>query len=249
MKRGRTPDPSVAAAETEVTYRRGQVEWALWRWFADVQGEDLPPKPFLTRIKRLLEIDRSDSVPRGAEAVPVVRFTFIDQVPANKGTDVEFSAFNAFCLAFALDMLDAGFNQSEVVFVLRYIRNELEQEYERALNRPPTPRTFALAKDMPDLPSFEERGISRADPRIFMVLNKVELVERFPTWKAKATKSAPLISKPVFRHGIEALRDELHELGYNHRRALVFEISHTAFIVTDLLKTAPVIKRGRRPAN
>ncbi len=249
MKRGRTPDPSVAAAETEVTYRRGQVEWALWRWFADMQGGELPPKPFLTRIKRLLEIDRSDSVPRGAEAVPVVRFTFIDQVPANKGTDVEFSAFNAFCLALGLDMLDAGFNQSEVVFVLRYIRNDLKQEYERALKRPPTPRTFALAKDMPDLPSFEERGISRADPRIFMVLNKVELVERLPTWKAKGTKGAPLISKPVFRYGIEALRDELHGLDYNHRRAFVFEIAHTAVIVTDLLKRAPVIKRGRRPAN
>ncbi len=249
MKKGRTPQPSVAPAEGESTYRRGQVEWALWRWFADVQGDDLPPKPFLTRIKRLLEIDRSDSVPRGAETVPVVRFAFIDQAPANKGTDVEFSAFNAFSLAFGLDMLDAGFNQSEVVFVLRYIRNELEQEYERALKRPPTPRMFALAEDMPDLPSFEEKGIRKADARIFMILNKVEIVERFPTWKAKGTKEAPLISKPIFRHGIKALRDEIHELGHNHRRALVFEIAHTAVIVTNLLKKAPEIKRGRRPAS
>lgn len=249
MKRGRIRQSTVAAAAPETAYRRGQVEWALWRWFADVQRDDRPPKPFLTRIKRLLEIDRSDSVPRGAEAVPVVRFAFINQAPANKGTDVEFSAFNAFCLALGLDMLDAGFNQSEVVFVLCYTRNELEQEFARALARPPAPRTFALADDMPDLPSFEERGISKADPRIFMVLNKVELVERFPTWKAKGTKGAPLISKPVFRCGIEALRDELHELGYNHRRALVFEIAHTAVVVTDLLKKAPVIKRGRRSAS
>ena len=249
MKRGQIGESTVAPGEAEVTYRRGQVEWALWRWFADVQRDDRPPKPFLTRIKRLLEIDRSDSVPRGAEAVPVVRFAFIDQAPANKGTDVEFSAFNAFCLAIGLDMLDAGFNQAEVVFVLRYIRNDIKQEYERALKRPPTPRTFAPAKDMPDLPSFEERGLRKADPRIFMILNKVELVERFPTWKAKGTKGAPLISKPVFRHGIEALRDEVHELGYNHRRALVFEIAHTAVIVTNFLKKAPVIKRGRRSAS
>jgi hypothetical protein len=248
MKKDRTPQPGVGPAEGETSYRRGQVEWALWRWFADVQDDDLPPKPFLTRIKRLLEIDRSDNVPRGAETVPVVRFAFINQ-PANKGTDVEFSAFNAFCLAFGLDMLDAGFNQSEVVFVLRYLRNELEQEYERALERPPAPRMFGLAEDMPDVPSFEERGIRKADPRIFMILNKVELVERFPRWTAKGAKEAPLILKPVFRHGIEALRDELHELGYNHRRALVFEIAHAAVIVTDLLKKAPEIKRGRRPAS
>jgi hypothetical protein len=249
MKRGRTAQPSVAPSEAQTSYRRGQVEWALWRWFADPQGEEPPPKPFLTRIKRLLEIDRSDNVPRGAETVPVVRFAFIDQAPANKGSDVGFSAFNAFCLAFGLDMLDAGFNQSEVVFVLRYIRNDLDREYKRALERPPLPRTFRLAEEMPDVPSFHEKGVTYADPRIFMVLQKVELVERFPTWKAKGANQAPLILKPIFKRGIETLRNELHELGYNNRRALVFEIAHTAVIVTDLLKKAPEIKRGRPPAN
>ena len=246
MRSSRAGQASPAPAEQEASYRRGQVEWALWRWFGERQGDDLPPKPFLTRIKRLLEIDRSDSVPRGAEAVPAARFAFIDQAPANKGTDVEFSAFNAFCLALGLDMLDAGFNQSEVVFVLRYIRNELERQYQRALERPPTPRTFRLAGDMADVPSFEDRGIRKADPRIFMILDKVELVERLPTSKAKGT---PTILKPAFRRGIKALWDELHRLDHNRRRALVFEIAHTAVRVTELLKQAPEIKRGRRPAS
>ena len=249
MRRSRAGQASIAPAEQEASYRRGQLEWALWRWFGEGQGDDLPPKPFLTRIKRLLEIDRSDSVPRGAEAVPAARFAFINQAPANKGTDVEFSAFNTFCLALGLDMLDAGFNQSEVVFVLRYIRNELEQEYQRALARPPIPRTFRPAEDIPDLPSFEDRGIRKADPRIFVILDKVELVERLPTRKAKGSKEAALIRKPVFGHGIEALREELHQLDYNHRRALVFEIAHTTVRVTELLKQAPEIKRGRRPAS
>jgi hypothetical protein len=221
----------------------------LWRWFADPQGDVPPPKPFLTRIKRLLEIDRSDNVPRGAETVPAPRFALIDQAPANKGSDIEFSAFNAFCLAFGLDMLDAGFNQSEVVFALRNIRTDLKREYDRALERPPIPRAFLLAEDTPDVPTFQEKGISYADPRIFMILQKVELVERSPAWKAKGANQAPLILKPIFKHGIETLRAELHELDYNNRRALVFEIAHTAVIVTDLLKKAPEIKRGRPPAN
>ena len=44
---------------SNVTYRRGQVEWALWRAFtlARSSGEG-PPPIFRTRIKRLLDLDR-----------------------------------------------------------------------------------------------------------------------------------------------------------------------------------------------
>ena len=44
---------------SNVTYRRGQVEWALWRAFtlARSPGEG-PPPIFKTRIKRLLDLDR-----------------------------------------------------------------------------------------------------------------------------------------------------------------------------------------------
>ncbi len=101
------------------SYKRGQVEWALWRFF--LQGRQVGPeqqKVFLTRIKRLLELDRGEDLGAKTET-PHARFAFADVAPEGKGTDVDFRPFNAFCLALALDLLDTGFKQSEIVFLLR----------------------------------------------------------------------------------------------------------------------------------
>ena len=90
-------------------YKRGQVEWALWRFF--LQGRQVGPeqqKVFLTRIKRLLELDRGEDLGAKTET-PHARFAFADAAPEGKGTDADFRPFNAFCLALALDLLDTGF--------------------------------------------------------------------------------------------------------------------------------------------
>lgn len=238
-----------SASHVAETYRRGQVEWALWQWFADPQDKNHPPKAFLTRIKRLLELDRKGDVPRGAETIPVSRYTFCDEKPPGLGTDLDYTPFNAFCLAVGLDMLDAGFKQSEVVFVLRYLRGDLEREYERALTYRPVPRAFRLHQDMPDVPTFMEKGTKKADPRIFLILQKVELVERLTPNKTRKPGDAPVVLEPLILHGIEALREELHRMNYNYRHALVFEIALTAAKVEEFLKQAPIVKRGRRPAD
>ena len=45
---------------TTNTYRRGQVEWALWRMSTIGRPAPAEPSPvFRNRIKRLLEIDRN----------------------------------------------------------------------------------------------------------------------------------------------------------------------------------------------
>ncbi len=72
------------------SYRRGQVEWALWRFF--LQGRQAgtkPPKVFLTRIKRLLELDRGEDLGEKTET-PYARFAFADATTEGKGTDVDF---------------------------------------------------------------------------------------------------------------------------------------------------------------
>ena len=69
---------------------------------------------FLTRIKRLLEIDRSLEQ-TDLQAQPNSNFAFVAP-PERAGSEVAFTAFDAFCLAVALDLHDAGFKQSEVVF-------------------------------------------------------------------------------------------------------------------------------------
>ena len=45
---------------------------------------------------------------------------------------------------------------------------------------------------------------------------------------------------------MEALKTELQKMHFEYRKALVFELAHTAAMVSDLLKEAPLVKRGRK---
>src|SRR3990167_10252586 len=92
------------------SYRRGQVEWALWRWATTPDRLRDAPPAFLARIKRLLEIDREVGQTGNKEPEDTA---FYSELPKGTGSDVGYSAFNAFCLALGLDLLDAGFKQGE----------------------------------------------------------------------------------------------------------------------------------------
>jgi hypothetical protein len=76
----------------------------------------------------------------------------------------------------ALDLLDAGFKQAEVVFLMRYLRPELEGRFADLL-KPPSliGRQRSLAKTYPHLPVYTEKGKAYADNRLFVVLQKIEI--------------------------------------------------------------------------
>jgi hypothetical protein len=224
-------------------FRRGQVDWALWQWFvAGKTAPKEPPSAFLTRIKRLLEIDRLGEQPKGTHHALLPRYAFYDAPPEGMGSDTEYSAFRVFCLAIGLDLLDAGFSQLEVAFLLRHITGDLEPQYKRALKYPPVPRIHIPHEDMPELSYFIRRGIKYADPRIFMLVNKIDVSKQF-----SQSFKGPSILKPQFYWGLIALNEELQSLDYNNRRAFILEIGHTAVQITKLLSEAPVAKRGRPP--
>lgn len=226
------------------TYKRGQVEWALWRFFLQGRQTDpTPPKVFLTRIKRLLEVDR---IPPKKSATPHARYAFADELPEGRGIDVAYRPFDAFCLALALDLLDIGFKQAEIVYLLRHIRDELETRFEEILRSPPPEaRQRVFPKHRPDSPTYDDdRGHKFADPRIFVVIGKVEITEIFQA-PGRKSPSAPLIRQPVYCRGINALRDEFHRMGASDRKAVVVEIAEAAAGINRLLPQAPATKRGR----
>ena len=227
-------------------YKRGQVEWALWRFF--LQGRQVGPeqqKVFLTRIKRLLELDRGEDLGAKTET-PHARFAFADAAPEGKGTDVDFRPFNAFCLALALDLLDTGFKQSEIVFLLRHIRDDLETWFERILLSPPTGRQRIRPEARPEAPTLvDDHGREYADCRVFVVINKIEIKEIFQLLGGSKLASGPLILEPVYCRGIEALRNELDRMGVDKRKAMIIEIAHVAAGISEILPRAPVMKRGR----
>ena len=229
----------------EEIYGRGQVEWALWCSFARKRfGAKDVPQIFRTRIKRLLEIDRDLDL-SDAEVPPEADYAFAPPPSAETG-DAAYRAVDAFCLAIALDLLDAGFKQAEIVFLMRYLRPELQNRFPDMLP-PPTllGRQPIRTQDYPDFPSYEDRGVSLADRRLFVILKKIELTEISPT-PLRPRKSGPIILEPVFCAGITALGAELSDAMPNRRRAVtVLEVAATAQAVQAFLADAPIIRRGR----
>ena len=232
----------------EVTYGRGQVENALWSSFARAHfNTGDVPQIFRTRIKRLLEIDRDLDL-SNAEAPPEADYAFAPPPSAETG-DAAYRAVDAFCLAIALDLLDTGFKQAEIVFLMRYLRPGLQKRFP-ALLAPPSliSRQRYRAKDYPDLPSYVDSDHSDADRRLFIILQKVELTELIPA-SSRHHQSGPIILEPIFCAGVTALGAKLHDTMPDRRRAVtVLEVAATAQAVQKFLAAAPVIRRGRPKA-
>jgi hypothetical protein len=222
-------------------YRRNQQYWALWQFFAaNTPTAKPPPKIFRTRIKRLLEVDRAITVDQQAGG----RFAFFNSEGPGLGADVDYSAYGVFALALGLDMLDAGFKQSETVELLRACRPDLQRHYSVALKNPPVPAEHVPAEDRPGCPTYDHNGISCADCRIFMVMQKVETIEALPLPK-KAGRRKAVIMRPAFYRGLSALSEELHTMPNYYRKVFILEFAETAVLLTHYLGRAPRIKRGR----
>lgn len=218
-----------------MSYKRNQVIWAIWQSMAYSHAfGSTPPAWFETRIRRLLDLDR------GEEAKPP--FAFMATAPRGRGADTAFTDFDAFCLALGIELLDAGFKQSEIVFLLKHVRPRLSKEYTEIMDSPRiSPRGVALSKDFPTLPPYQ-RGLDKvADYRRFMLIVKVEK-EAFPT--LKKTKD-PLFLEPVFCKGLSAMTDNLFERGGDLRKLLIVELSTPATLVKENLDRALEAKRGR----
>lgn len=232
-----------------LTYQRGQIEWALWRTFRPMGSRDDGPSPvFRTRIKRLLDLDRDLDVSEFA-AKPPSDHAFVASSQTGSGFEVGYGACDVFSLAIALDLLNIGFKQGEIVFVMRWLREVLDDWYPDLIARPSLiDRQKRLANHYPKLPRYEP-GHGRAalvDARVFLILNRIEITEvmasAIPT--AKPAKAAFL--EPEVLEGLASLNVRLHHLMPLHRRSvIVIEMAAVAQAVALFLSEAPVVPRGR----
>jgi hypothetical protein len=224
---------------TSNTYRRGQVEWALWQLSTlDRPASEEPTPVFRNRIKRLLEIDRTGASEASRKGKGQLAFS--EDRPEGTGFDVAFTAYDAFILALGLDLLRMGFVQSEVVMLMNFLRPRLGNTFGRILRHPPDPeRRSARAKRRPVKPE--------QDRRVFLLLERVEASEEFPALHQKKGRGgdSPIYREPVICHGLQELAHELDRMDQVFRRALVLDLAHTAVRVSEFLAKAPEIKRGR----
>lgn len=226
----------------EKTYKRSQVEWALWGLFAQQPAQrpsDIPPV-FLTRIKRLIELDQETS----DEGMPK-QLAFVETKVRGQGQDQPYTLFNTFCLLLGLDLLNAGFKQAEIVFVLRHLRPGIRDSFEIVLASPPSPRSRIVAAERPKSPSYIENNIKYADTRVFFHFERIEVKEAFPSFRGKDAPKHPLVLNPKFFVGLESLMKELHRMNVSYRTALVLEISESIIMLQTFLDQAPTTSRGR----
>lgn len=230
------------------TYKRGQVEWALWRAFTLARGQsDGPPPIFKTRIKRLLDLDR-EAGPDQVGADAPASHAFVAPAGGGSGVETPFAALDVFCLGLALDLLDVGFKQSEIVQVMRHLRADLDAWFPRLIARPSLiDRQNRLAKSHPDLPVIERSGRAPlVDARVFLVLNRIEMTEVLSAPGIAAREGQPVFLVPEFCAGLCGLQERLGVLMPMHRRTvIVVEIAALAQAVTALLGKAPLVPRGR----
>lgn len=232
---------------SNVVYQRGQVEWALWRTFRPIGSRDQgPTQIFKTRIKRLLDLDReidgTDS--EGPEArLPA----FVASYGSGNGAD--YAARDVFALAIALDLLNIGFKQGEIVFVMRWMREILDDWYPDLVARPSLiDRQQRLASAFPNLPSYEAKNgrALLADARVFLLLNRIEITEVMSRSARKGNSAKAEFLQPEVAEGLSTLLDRLNALMPLHRRSvIVIEITAIAQSVSTFLEEAPDIRRGR----
>jgi hypothetical protein len=222
-------------------YKRGQVEWAVWRAFSGriIGAAEEPPPVFLTRIKRLLELDRLKELFKIVEDTPSPH-AFFESAPEGTGYDTTFTDFDAFCLLIALDLLDAGFKQKEIVFLMRFLRQHLRPEYfhERVLEGEKKRHISTTTKF---------RGVAVVDNHVFLIVRKVELTEVTTSlFQRTNDDDPPLFFEPIFCRGYDALGDAIANLmPRRERKAMVVEIAESAVFLTSFLKKAPALQRGR----
>lgn len=227
---------------SNTTFKRNQIEAATWSVMS--ASTSAAPRIFLTRLKRLLETDRKFRHEK-IRGITSAECAFSEHRTEGKGFEAEFSNFDAFCLGLGLDMLDAGYNPQEIVFLIRHIRHDLEREFDESLRNPVTHRQSIDPKERPGCPSIDHKGTKIADCRRFLVLQKIVVTEALHGAAGKG-KAKPMFLHPIYCQGLAGLMKELNEAGDRYRKAYVQELAHLACRITTALDETPPIKRGRK---
>ena len=116
-------------------FKRNQVEGAISRLSGSPTGE---PSPELrTRLKRLLETDRSLGRNTRSKDPEQANFAFFSADAPGSGVEVWFSDYEAFALFTAWRLLEHGWPQASAVSIARRARPKLEPKHKEILTWDP----------------------------------------------------------------------------------------------------------------
>lgn len=116
-----------------VRFKRNQIEEAICSVLDPRSPEPAPE--LLTRMKRLLEIDRGLGRSRRSVAPELANYAFYGADAPGSGVEVWFSEYEAFALLNGVGLMQHGWPQGFAVSVMRSVRPELESEHARILRQ------------------------------------------------------------------------------------------------------------------
>ena len=112
-------------------FKRNQVEAAL---SAVLEPKSTEPSPELrSRLKRLLETDRSLGRNLRSSDPEKANFAFYSEESPGSGVEIWFSGYESLALLNGLQLIGHGWTQGFAVSVLRRVRPDLEKEHARIL--------------------------------------------------------------------------------------------------------------------
>src|SRR5260370_27167778 len=118
-----------------MSYKRNQIEEAIARIF--IPNCEKPPSELRTRIKRLLELDRSIGRKLRSKNAEEANFGFFSEEAPGTGADILFSEYDAFALLNGLRIMGHRWPQGFAVSIMRRVRPDLEMEHAQILRQPP----------------------------------------------------------------------------------------------------------------
>ncbi len=195
----------------------------------------------------LLELDR-DFDPKKLPANLRSRYAFTASFEGGSGVEAAYTEQDAFALALALDLLNAGFKQGEIVLVMRYLREILDDWHADLIARPNlNDRQRVRPHDYPKLPTYQEVGKAAfVDARVFLLLSRIEITEVLSITPVSAKSGDAVFMEPEVCEGLTNLHERLHRLMPSVRRMLiVIEMTAIAQSVSLWLRDAPIVPRGR----
>jgi hypothetical protein len=118
-----------------MSYKRNQIEEAIARIFDPNCRK--APSDLRTRIKRLLDLDRSKGRKVRSKDPEESNFAFFSEEAPGTGGDISFSEYEAFALLTGLRIMNHRWPQGFAVSIMRRVRRDLEREHARILLQDP----------------------------------------------------------------------------------------------------------------
>jgi len=211
-----------------MSYKRNQIEEAIAR--ISVSNYQKPPSELRTRIKRLLELDRSLRCKLRSKDPEEANFGFFSEEAPGTGVDISFSEYDAFALLNALRIMGHSWPQGFAVAIMRRVRPALEREHARILKQDP-------------VELFDQQAIRAAGRPGVIYVDNTHPVFLVIASKAQRVADEPQLATSAVCRGLDEVGEFSRRVGASS--VSMFEVVTLAHgLHQELMKTRPR-RRGR----